>query len=95
MLSEVQFLVIIYLLQRCLQNCCGENGEYHPEFHLPLLRSAIILAGTIVGKVFKRVWLIPVVSRNWIINCSLFPEILEVLEIYFHFITMISFSYLV
>ena len=44
--------------------------------------------------VFKRTWLIMVVPPNWIISCSLFL-ILEVLELNFHFITTMNFSYLV
>lgn len=44
--------------------------------------------------VLKRVWLIAVVPLNWIIICSLFPEIYEVLELHFHFITMTSHSHL-
>ena len=38
--AEMAFFTSIYLLQCCLQNCRGENQEYHPKFHLPLLRSA-------------------------------------------------------
>ena len=44
---------------------------------------------------FKRAWLIAVVPPNWIISCGLFFEILEVLELNFHFITTMNFSYLV
>ena len=44
---------------------------------------------------FKRAWLIAVVPPNWIISCGLFSKILEVLELNFHFITMMNFSYLV
>ena len=44
---------------------------------------------------FKRACLIAVVPPNWIIICCLFSEILEVLELNFHFITMMNFSYLV
>ena len=87
----------VYLLQCCLQNHRRENQEYHPKFHLPLLRSAKS-GWNHVGKleiVFKRVWLIVVVLPDWIISCSLFSEILEVLELNFHFIAMMSFSYLV
>ena len=44
---------------------------------------------------FKRVWLITVVPPNWIISCGLYSEVLEVLELNFHFITMMNFSCLV
>ena len=44
---------------------------------------------------FKGVWLIAVVPPNWIISCGLFSEILEALELNFHFIAMMNFSYLV
>ena len=36
-----------------------------------------------------------VVPPNWITSCGLFTEILEVLELNFHFITLMNFSYLV
>ena len=95
--AEMAFFASIYLLQCWLQNRCRENQEYHPKFHLPLLRSAKS-GWNNVGKleiVFKRAWLITVVPPNWITSCSLFSEILEVLELNFHFIAMMSFSYLV
>ena len=28
-----------YLLQHCLQNCCGKNQDHHPNFLLDYLRS--------------------------------------------------------
>ena len=40
----------------------------------------------------KRVWLIGIIQINWII---VYPEIHEVLELHFHFITMMSLSRLV
>ena len=40
-------------------------------------------------------WLIAVVPPNWITSCGLLSEILEVLELYLYFITMMNFSYLV
>ena len=79
------------------ENRRGKNEEYHPKFHLPLLRSAKSSRNN-VGKleiVFKRAWLIAAVPPNWITSCGLFSEILEVLELNFHFITMMNFSYLV
>ena len=36
--AKMVFFAIIYLLLHCLQNRRGENREYHPKFHLPLLR---------------------------------------------------------
>ena len=45
--------------------------------------------------VSKRAWLIVVIPPNWIIFCGLFPEIHEVLELHFHFITTMSLSHLV
>ena len=38
--AEMAFFTSIYLLQCYLQNRRRENQEYHPKFHLPLLRSA-------------------------------------------------------
>ena len=38
--AKMAFFTSIYLLQCCLQNRRGENQEYHPKFHLPVLRSA-------------------------------------------------------
>ena len=95
--AEMAFFASICLLQRCLQNRHGENQEYHPKFYFPLLRSAECDWNN-VGKleiVFRRAWLIAVVLPNWIIGCSLFSEILCCLELYFHFITMMSFLFIV
>ena len=83
----------IYLLQHCLQNCRGQNQDYHHKFHSVQLRSAEY-GWNNVGKleiVFKRAWLVMVVPPN---SCSLFSEILEVLELNFHFITMHMMSLL-
>ena len=95
--AEMAFFASIYLLQCCLQNRRWENQEYHPKFHLPLLRSAKSSRNNVgkLEKMFKRAWLIAAVPPNWIISCGLFSEILEVLELNFHFITMMNFSYLV
>ena len=98
--AQGQYLMICrsnYLLQCCLQNRHGENQEPHPSFLLDQLRS-LEYAWNNVGKleiVLKRVWLIAAVPPNWIIVCGLFPEIHEVLELHFHFITMMSLSHLV
>ena len=43
----------------------------------------------------KRAWLIAVIPPNWIIVCGFYPEIHEVLELHFHFITMTSLSHVV
>ena len=86
------FFAIIYLLQCCLQN----HHRNHPKLHLPLLKSAES-GGNNVGKlevVLKRVWLNAIVSPNRIISCGLFSKI-QILELYYHFIIMMSFSYLV
>ena len=75
----------------------SENKEHHPKFHLVQLRSAES-GWNNVGKLeimFRRAWLIAVVPPNWIISCGLFSEILEVLELNFHFNTITSHSYLV
>ena len=56
------------------------------------------MPGAMFGKlviVLKGVWLITVVSPNWIIVCSLFPEIHKVIELHFHFMIMMNLSHLV
>ena len=95
--AEMAGFASIYLLQHCLQNRCGENKEHDPKFHFVQLRSAES-GWNNVGKLeimFRRAWLVAVVPPNWIISCGLFSEILEVLESNFHFITIMSLSYLV